>query len=316
MIVLDGSSAAQSSMEAPRVTIDSASWETLDVASPHEFIRIAGSYKFFGDDGEQVVFRGHTAFHSECLPSGVRGSNTGYSISRLSGALRRYVDQLMEGSCSCRRDRAPWYCPEVVPRHRRGRPGAGLIAGTPRAAVEPLLQHYGLRTRWVDVVDNIWIALWFACHQFVVETETRRFAHHLKRSVAQEPEGYAYVSAISTGPVARVGVKGCWEGPSARLIDVRIAAPSIYLRPHAQHGLLIAASNWNEPSTIDVGPLHKATLRIRLGDALDWLGDGTMLRPFALFPPASEDHGYRRLLEYAPEPPPRLGRFVIYGPGN
>ena len=29
----------------------------------------------------------------------------------------------------------------------------------------PLLQHYGLATPWIDVVDNIWVALWFACHK-------------------------------------------------------------------------------------------------------------------------------------------------------
>lgn len=187
---------------------------------------------------------------------------------------------------------------------------------TPRAAVEPLLQHHGLKTRWVDLVDNVWVALWFACHRFVLEDETGRFAHHLKRSVAQEGNAYAYVSVISTGPIARVGAQGCWEGNNARLIDLRVAAPSIYLRPHAQHGLLIASTDWATPEGLDVGPLHRASLRIRLGDALDWLGDGTMLRPFVLFPPASEDHGYRRLLEYASDPPRRLGRLVVYGPGN
>jgi hypothetical protein len=291
-------------------------WEVTDVSSPHEFVRLAGWRKFEGDEGSQVVFRGHASLHPTCVPSGARGLNTAYSISRLAGEIRRYVDALMEGQCTCGPVRPPWYCPEVAPRHRRGQPGAGLVSGTPRAAIEPLLQHYGLRTRWVDVVDNIWVALWFACHSFVVETEAKRFAHHLRRSTAQEPDGFAYVSVISTGPIEPIGAHGSWEGPKARLIDLRVAAPSLYLRPHAQHGLLIAAAGWHEPATIDVGLLHKETLRIKLGDALEWLGDGTMLRPFVLFPPASVDHGYRRLLEYAPDPPSRLGRYIIYGPGN
>jgi hypothetical protein len=182
--------------------------------------------------------------------------------------------------------------------------------------VEPLLQHYGLRTRWIDTVDNIWIALWFACHDFVVEEKSKRYAHHLRRSVAQEPDGYAYISVISSGLVEPVGTPGCWEGSMSRVIDLRVTAPSVYLRPHAQHGLLIAASNWNEIETIDIGPLHQASLKIRLGDALEWLGDGTMLRPFVLFPPATVDHGYRRLLEYAKPPPANLGKFLVYGPGN
>ena len=69
-------------------------------------------------------------------------------------------------------------------------------------------------------------------------------------------------------------------------------------------------------SGMDVGQLHVATMRIKLGDALEWLGDGTMLRPYVLFPSASVDEGYRRFLDYAPQPPERFGNFSVYGPGN
>ncbi len=290
-------------------------WETVEVSSPHEFVRIAGSYKFAAEDRSVVGYRGHASLHASCRPSGARAAST-WQLGEVGSDLRKYVDALMEGPCTCDRRRPPWHCPEVAPRHRRGRPGGGLVSGTPRAAVEPLLQHHGLRTRWIDLVDNVWIALWFACHRFVVEGEAGRFAHHLKRSIAQEDDAYAYVSVVSTGPIDRIGAPGCWEGEHARLIDLRLAAPSIYLRPHAQHGLLVSTTDWSSPEALDLAPLHQASLKIRLGDALDWLGDGTMLRPFVLFPPASEDHGYRRLLEYAPEPPSRLGRLVVYGPGN
>ena len=34
-----------------------------------------------------------------------------------------------------------------------------------REAIEGLIQQYGGISRWIDVVDNIWIALWFACHR-------------------------------------------------------------------------------------------------------------------------------------------------------
>jgi len=302
------------------------SWDILDVPNPHELVRLAGKYKFKKansrfkqGDGSQVVYRGHSSLHATCLPSGARGSSgpsSRASISRLSGDIRKYVDVLMEGECTCHGNRPLWYCPEVVESHGRGRPGSGLTGGTPRAAVEPLLQHYGLRTRWVDAVDNIWVALWFACHTLQVNSKSKKYAYHVRRSIAQEPEGYAYISVISSGPLERIGSPGCWEGPKSRLIDLRIAAPSLYLRPHAQHALSIAAHNWNELDTIDIGPLHNATLRIRLGDALLWLGDGTMLRPFVLFPPAAIDDGYRRLLDRAPEPPTRMGKFLIYGPGN
>lgn len=33
-------------------------------------------------------------------------------------------------------------------------------------AIVPLLQHYGIKTSWLDVVDNLWVALWFGLHKF------------------------------------------------------------------------------------------------------------------------------------------------------
>ena len=31
--------------------------------------------------------------------------------------------------------------------------------------IEAVLQQYGMPSTWIDAVDNIWIALWFACYQ-------------------------------------------------------------------------------------------------------------------------------------------------------
>ena len=36
-----------------------------------------------------------------------------------------------------------------------------------KLATEPLLQHYGIETRWLDVVDSVPHALFFATHQLV-----------------------------------------------------------------------------------------------------------------------------------------------------
>ena len=33
-------------------------------------------------------------------------------------------------------------------------------------AIVPLLQHYGIKRSWLDVVDNLWVALWFGLHKF------------------------------------------------------------------------------------------------------------------------------------------------------
>ena len=39
-----------------------------------------------------------------------------------------------------------------------------------RTVFEPLIQHYGVKTPYIDLVDNIWVALWFALHQATSET--------------------------------------------------------------------------------------------------------------------------------------------------
>ncbi|WP_420914265.1 FRG domain-containing protein [Comamonas aquatica] len=39
------------------------------------------------------------------------------------------------------------------------------------------MQHYGLNTTWIDIVDNIWVALWFACHEARC-TKDGKFIHY------------------------------------------------------------------------------------------------------------------------------------------
>lgn len=195
---------------------------------------------------------------------------------------------------------------------RRGK--GGIVRSTPRAAIEPLLQHYGLRTRWIDVVDNVWVALWFACHDQITHKEGR-YAHHARRSTAQERDGYAHVSVLDLGERELTPVQGLYRAVHARVADLRSAVPSIYLRPHAQHGLVVAGQRWDAAEEQDLSHLCEVTLCIALGDALEWLGQGQMISPYSLFPPPTRDEGFRRLLDYAPEPPAPLGVFPVYGPG-
>jgi len=76
-------------------------------------------------------------------------------------------------------------------------------------AIEGLMQQYGASSRWIDVVDNIWVALWFACHRAWVsrdEPHTKKsknyqnrssveYVHYERRVPEQEPcsRRFAYV---------------------------------------------------------------------------------------------------------------------------
>lgn len=249
-----------------------------------------------------------------------RGGKSESSLKAFHKSLGTYIDSIYGTPCRCGA-RATKYkhmeeCGERLQKDevRNG----SLVSGTYRAAVEPLLQHYGINTRWIDVVDNIWVALWFACHRQIT---SGRFAHHQRRSVVQEKDeqdSKAYIVVMETGTLQETVIPGYKVSENSRFIDLRYAVPSTYLRPHAQHGLLIAPRSLNT-SKNPIGSLSDqviGVIEVELEDALLWLGEGGMTTATSLFPPATYDEGYRRLLEYAKSPPSELGHLTYYGPGE
>jgi hypothetical protein len=87
------------------------------------------------------------------------------------------------------------------------------------------------------------------------------------------------------------------------MIDLRVAAPSTFLRPHAQTGLLVRQNGKIGAVTRDYKDMVAGIVRVSLDDALSWLGDGKLLSTHVLFPPPVYDFGYRDLLNFAPTPP-------------
>ncbi|WP_217694889.1 hypothetical protein, partial [Deinococcus marmoris] len=167
-------------------------------------------------------------------------------------------------------------------------------------SIEPLLQHYGIQTTWLDLVDNIWIALWFSCYKAVSSGKDGKYLNFERRSERKEnkTQRYAYIILVAADlSSAKVISPGIWKGINTELIDLRLAAPSIFLRPHAQHGLLFR--NLGKPSgrDSDYSSSIAGIVRVDLADALDWLGNGNLLDTHSLFPPASYDSGYEILLE-------------------
>ena len=282
----------------------------LSVADPNALTQAIGWLKFTADGGE-VLYRGQTELFTDLRPSGLRGRNEQGRVA-LAASLRDYIAEMV-GECTCHEASSfgkAQNCDERVNSRTRRSP---IVSKTYRAAIEPLLQHYGLRTRWLDVVDNVWVALWFACHS---QHTNGRFAYHLRRSVATEgATAKAYIAVLDTGALRATDIPGYRVGPRSRVVDLRYAVPSVYLRPHAQHGLLIAPPKLPPKATGTLTGLVGSVIEVSLNDALEWLGAGAMLSTFVLFPPAARDEGYRRLLEYASEPPKKLGSITQYGPG-
>ncbi len=132
---------------------------------------------------------------------------------------------------------------------------------------------------------------------------------------SDSPTPMAYVAVLDTGRLRSTGIPGYSIGDQSRIVDLRYAVPSVYLRPHAQHGVLVAPVKLMPGDDGALTQRVAAYIEITLNDALAWLGSGVMTSPFVLFPPAASDHGFRRLLDYASDPPAELGAVKIYGPG-
>lgn len=159
-------------------------------------------------------------------------------------------------------------------------------------STEPLLQHYGVETRWLDVVDSVPHALFFATHT-LVQSHSRPQAWTYVHS--REPYGFLYV--IDTGHVQTVRrrgnrVVGLTRGSGGLLIaDLRKLKPSLALRPHAQHGLLIRDTSGNS----DIWSRLVGRIAVPTAAARRWISS-VAFDPEELFPPRSWDGVFGHLV--------------------
>ena len=120
--------------------IDDSRPRHVHVETPHALIQAAGYIKhtvaskgIFG-----VYFRGQRRLYDGLTPSLYRGLSTIGAAENGHRALRELLARITTDN--------------------------KVLRNLSNYTIEPLLQHYGFRTRWLDIVDNIWIALWFACY--------------------------------------------------------------------------------------------------------------------------------------------------------
>ena len=189
---------------------------------------------------------------------------------------------------------------------------SAFLSAVPEYAREAVLQHYGLQTRWMDVVDNIWVALWFACHQAHTIGRHKEFLH-FERRVKKHANDYAYILLLESASAAISDKPGYFEDGNSSTIDLRIACPSHFIRPHAQHGLLVRLYKKDRQISLDFSSLIVGVIRIDLDLALDWLGNGHTLSAHTLFPPPVYDYGYRELLDGLIPDDELLGRIQHIG---
>lgn len=221
-----------------------------------------------------VYFRGQHHLYSALQPSLYRGVKTAATASTHNHAINELFSKIRQEK--------------------------KVLRDIDEQTIEPLLQHYGFKTRWLDVVDNIWIALWFACFEARCWGHYNEYLHFQRRDPEKEPEDkrYAYILLISVSHnKARKYKPGISGNNHSEVIDLRYAAPSYFLRPHSQHGLLVRQKDTQNGTALDFSDLIEGVLRISLSDALAWLGQGKTFDVHSLFPPPNYDTGYRQMLQ-------------------
>ena len=264
------------------VTDSGSKQGVFHVENQHTFTQAAGYLKHVlaSTAGSVVYYRGQSKLYSTLTPSLYRKAATQKTKEQADGRLKAYLADIKKGGKVLR------YVKEY--------------------AWEPLLQHYGIRTRWLDLVDNIWVALWFACYEAKSTGDFGRYLHFESRR-DEGADRFAYILMVGSEVTSiDAACPGLLRGPMTETIDLRTAVPSGFIRPHAQHALLFRRHKGLDHSHIDYSEFVVGVIRVTLREALSWLGRGDLVAIHSLFPPPTYDYGFRELLDGAP-----LGNQIV-----
>lgn len=252
-------------------TVTNTQGQTIfPIRDTHSLIQAAGYLKHVrgAKNSEIVYFRGESQLYPTLPPTAFRGLSTNRGATNAIASINQAISQF------------------AIP-----------LRATEPYVHEALLQHYGLKTTWIDLVDNIWVALWFACHHARSIGRSGEYLHFERRVPRTDSTGKVYVLLVATDAVGFDQYRpGFYAGKNTELIDLRIAAPSVFVRPHAQHGLLMRQKGHDAQRPLEYSRQIRGILEIDLTDALEWLGNSTALSTHSLFPPPFYDNGYKNLL--------------------
>lgn len=262
-----------------------------EVKSIHGLNRIIGYAKYINRDYGEVLYRGECKLHNSLIPSLLRGTRR---CDKRVAKLNKTIDAAFK-CATINRDLG------VEGMSRKD--GAGKTA-----VVEATLQHYGIPTRYLDLVDNHWIALWMSANRCVSIDSKRKYYryeprldtyHHESSSVHIDRDDgqYGYLLLVCIpDDLGNSGVGGVRCSDRFVRVDLRQALPSIFHRPHAQHGLVVRKKGGNTSSSFDMANQVVGIIQIRVDRILSWLGNGELLTQENLFPSPCYDQGYDALL--------------------
>ena len=250
--------------------------------------QVIGWIKFI-NPGKNVLYRGATRLYPDISPVLFRGLYTEKKQTGRSNSINKLLKEIIDDKKMSKSLKLK----DIS--HKSAK----------KIVVEALLQHYGIRTRCLDVVDNHWIALWFGLNEYT-EKKVHMYRYGEFKPRISQLDGkpttplyqYIYVFVINkeidlrdNGEEMDINSKGVVA------VDLRKTIPSMYVRPHAQHAWIIRST---QDIMVDTQPNFLDCLfgiiKLNSFQVMQWLGNGTLVSQRNLFPPPQYDIGYHNLL--------------------
>lgn len=216
-------------------------WPYLRVRTWAGVARIVGEAKREAHPSARVFVRGQVKNHHAMAPSLFRSEQL--TPQALLEAENEFARKLAE----------------QIPVGRFKRPNVGA-----------LLQHYGFKTSWLDVLDNLFVAFWFASFCITEKPDG---------SIALRESGSADGWLFLIRPPA-----------SASVIDLRSEHHPLSARPHVQHGVSVRCC----PVAVDLRDWVVATIQTPVVGATS----GALFTGSALIPSRFSDHTLKLLLKH------------------
>ena len=263
-----------------------------EVLTVHAFTQLIGHAKFNNQAYGNIYYRGECKLHKSLKPSLFRNvKNPDPATARLMKLIQKIVDD--------------GYMKRELKLSQND-------FETAKAKVEGILQHYGVPTRFVDVVDNHWIALWMGLNKADKPKQINQYYHYVERrvplieladgKVSYDDELFQYVLLLAIPFAKQRTFTGIQTSNDYIEVDLRQALPSTFLRPHVQHGLVVRQKVHNSDmpkgaDAYDLAPAIVGIIKIRIDRVKEWIGTGELLTQNNLFPPPAYDYGYDLLLK-------------------
>jgi len=242
------------------------------VNSIHALNQLVGYLKYLNRENSRIYFRGQTKSFKTLTANIFRNSKSSSSIGVRNNSIVTYIKG----------------CSKIMT----------IVDQLPEYVKEPLLQHYGVKTRWIDLVDNLWIAIWFGLHEYNSKFLEKQYEFVYQR---KDEDDYLYIQLLGNDAlVQKDGCPGLYTGISTQVIDLRIAAPSTFLRPHCQHALLMKSKINDTLNDVDLSKYVVLIIKIKVKDGIDWIGNGRLITGENIYPSPLYDQGYGIMLEQAP----------------